>query len=206
MEAVRTGPIEWAVAELARPGQTESGDHSLAMEIPGGAIVGVVDGLGHGAEAANAAKTAVRSIERHGDQPVIRVMQECHQSLVGSRGAVVSVAAFSAVAETMTWLGVGNVEGLLLRAQAGATPSRELLLLRGGVVGVRLPTLTATIVAIAPGDTLIFATDGVRSEFLDEIRAHRDRPQPLADHILERFGRGTDDALVMVARYLGGEP
>jgi phosphoserine phosphatase RsbX len=206
MEAVRTGPIEWAVAELARPGQTESGDHSLAMEIPGGAIVAVVDGLGHGAEAANASKTAVRSIERHGGQPVIRVMQACHQSLAGSRGAVVSVAAFSAAEESMTWLGVGNVEGLLLRAQAAATPSRELLLLRGGVVGVHLPALTAAIVPVVPGDTLIFATDGVRSEFLDEIRAHRDAPQTLAGRILERFGRGTDDALVLVARYLGAEP
>jgi phosphoserine phosphatase RsbX len=206
MEAVRTGPIEWAVAELARPGQTESGDHYLAMEIPGGAIVGVVDGLGHGSEAANASKTAVRSIERHGGEPVIRLMQACHQSLAGSRGAVISVAAFNVAAETMTWLGVGNVEGLLLRAQAAANPRRELLLLRGGVVGVHLPALAAGIVPIAPGDTLIFATDGVRSEFLDEVRSHRDAPAMLAGRILERFGRQTDDALVLVVRYLGGEP
>ena len=205
MEAVRTGPIEWAVAELARPGQTESGDQHVAMEIPGGAVVGVVDGLGHGSEAANAAKTAVRSIERHGGEPVIRLMQECHQSLIGSRGAVLSVAVFNAAEETMTWLGVGNVEGLLLRAQAAAYPPRESLLLRGGVVGVHLPALTAAIVPIAPGDTLILATDGVRSEFLDAARAQRDAPQMLADRILERFGRGTDDALVLVVRYLGGE-
>jgi hypothetical protein len=133
-------------------------------------------------------------------------MQQCHQSLTGSRGAVISVAAFSAAMETMTWLGVGNVDGLLLRAEAAATPSRELLLLRGGVVGVHLPALTAAIVPVVPGDTLIFATDGVRSEFLDQIRAHRDAPQTLAGRILERFGRGTDDALVLVARYLGAEP
>ena len=206
MEAVRTGPIEWAVAELARPGQTESGDHYVAMEIPGGAIVGVVDGLGHGAEAASAAKTAVRSLERRAREPVIRLIRECHQSLIGSRGAVVSVAAFNAAEETMTWLGVGNVEGLLLRAQATATLSRELLLLPGGVVGVHLPALTAAIVPIARGDTLIFATDGVRSEFLDEVRSNPEAPSPLADRILERYGRGTDDALVLVARYLGPEP
>jgi phosphoserine phosphatase RsbX len=205
MEAVKTGPIEWAVAELARPGQTESGDQYVAMEIPGGAIVGVVDGLGHGAEAANASKIAVRSIERHGGEPVIKVMQQCHQSLAGSRGAVISVAAFNAAEETMTWLGVGNVEGLLLRAQAAVNPPRELLLVRGGVVGVHLPALAAAIVPVARGDTLIFATDGVRSEFLDVVRSHRDAPSLLADRILERFGRGTDDALVLVVRYLGPE-
>jgi phosphoserine phosphatase RsbX len=206
VEAVRTGPVEWAVAELARPGQSESGDHYVAMEIPGGAIVGVVDGLGHGAEAANASKTAVRSIERHADKPLIRLIQECHRSLVGSRGAVISVASFSVAEERMTWLGVGNVEGLLLRAQAASTPSREFLLLRGGVVGVHMPALTATIVPVVPGDTLILATDGVRSEFVDEVRTHRDGPQALADRILERFGRGTDDALVLVARFLDEKP
>jgi phosphoserine phosphatase RsbX len=206
VEAVRTGPIEWAVAELARPGQTESGDHYVAMEIADGAIVGVVDGLGHGAEAASASKTAVRSIERHAGKSVIRLLQECHQSLVGSRGAVVSVASIHAAEERVTWLGVGNVEGLLLRATAAAIPLRELLLLRGGVVGVHLPALAVASVPIARGDTLIFATDGVRSEFLDEVRLHGEAPQVLADRILERYGRGIDDALVLVARYLGSTP
>ena len=205
MEAVRTGPIEWAVAEFVRPGQTESGDQHLAMEIPGGAIVGVIDGLGHGAEAANASQTAVRSIERNAREPAIRLMRECHQSLVGLRGAVMSVASINATEEMMTWLGVGNVEGLLLRANPAAIPSRELLLLRAGVVGGHLPALTGSIVPIARGDTLIFATDGIRSEFLDEIRTHREPPPSLADRILRRYGRGTDDALVLVVRYLGLE-
>src|SRR2546427_4922358 len=189
METVRTGPIEWAVAEQMRPGQTESGDPSLAMGIPGGALVGVVDGLGHGAEAADAAKTAVRSIERHAQEPIIPLIRASHRSLFGSRGAVVSVASFNAVDETMTWLGVGNVEGVLLRAQTTASPGRELLLLRGGVVGVHLPALAAAIVPITRGDTLVFATDGVRSDFLHEILPHRDPPQALADRILPRFGR-----------------
>jgi hypothetical protein len=205
MEAIRTGPIEWAVAEFVRPGQTESGDHYLAMEIPGGAVVGAIDGLGHGAEAANSSKTAIRSIERHAGQPAIRLMRECHQSLIGLRGAVMSVASINAVEETMTWLGVGNVEGLLLRAHPAAIPSRELLMLRAGVVGVHLPALTGAIVPIARDDTLIFATDGVRSEFLDEIRTHREPPPVLADRILKRYGRGTDDALVLVVRYRGPE-
>jgi phosphoserine phosphatase RsbX len=80
-----------------------------------------------------------------------------------------------------------------------------LLLLRAGVVGVHLPALTGSIVPIARGDTLIFATDGIRSEFLDEIRTHRETPPTLADRILRRYGRGTDDALVLVVRYLGLE-
>ena len=196
------GLIEWAVAEVTRAGQTESGDRYLVTATPDGALVAVVDGLGHGAEAADAAKVAVRSLERNAQQRVIPLVRDCHQSLVGTRGAVISVASFTAHDQTMTWLGVGNVEGLLLRALA-TSPRRESLLLRGGVVGVHLPTLTAEIVPVTPGDTLILTTDGVRSDFSNERLSHQDPPPKLADHILARWGKQNDDALVLVVRYLG---
>jgi serine phosphatase RsbU (regulator of sigma subunit) len=35
------------------------------------------------------------------------------------------------------------------------------VLLRSGVVGYQLPTLRASTLPIAPGDLLIFATDGI---------------------------------------------
>jgi len=202
MEEVRMGLIEWAVAEVTRAGQTESGDRHLVTATPDGALVAVVDGLGHGAEAADAAKVAVRSLERNAQQRVIPLVRDCHQSLVGTRGAVISVASFTAHDQTMTWLGVGNVEGLLLRALA-TSPRRESLLLRGGVVGVHLPTLTAEIVPVTPGDTLILATDGVRSDFSSERLSQQDPPPMLADYILARWGKQDDDALVLVVRYLG---
>jgi len=202
MEAVRTGLIEWAVAEVARAGQTESGDRYLVTTTPDGALVAVVDGLGHGADAADAAKVAVRSLERHAHEPVIPLVRDCHHSLLGTRGAVISVASFTARDQAMTWLGVGTVEGLLLRAQA-TSPRRESLLLRGGVVGVHLPALAAEIVPVTPGDTLILTTDGVRSDFSNERLSHQDPPPKLADYILARWGKQNDDALVLVVRYLG---
>jgi serine/threonine protein phosphatase PrpC len=201
MEAVRTGLIEWAVAEVTQAGQTESGDRYLVTPTPDGALVAVVDGLGHGAEAADAAKMAVRSLERHAQEQVIPLVRDCHRSLFGTRGAVISVASFTARDQTMTWLGVGNVEGLLLREQA--SPRRESLLMRGGVVGVHLPALAAEIVPVTPGDTLILATDGVRSDFSNDRLSQRDPPSTLSDYILARWGKQNDDALVLVVRYLG---
>ena len=203
METVSTGLIEWAVAELVLPGQSESGDRFLVTPTPDGALVAVVDGLGHGAEAAEAAKAAVRSLERHAHEPIIPLIRSCHRSLAGTRGVVMSVAAFDARAETVTWVGVGNVEGVLLRAQATATLGRESLLLRGGMVGVHLPALAAAIVPVTRGDELIFATDGVRSDFVVRPLPGGDAPQQLADDILAKWGTRTDDALVLVARYLG---
>jgi len=206
METVSAGLLEWGVAELILPGQAESGDRYLVTPTPDGGLVAVVDGLGHGAEAAEAAKAAVRSLERHGQAPIIPLIKACHRSLAGTRGVVMSVAVFDARAETMTWVGVGNVEGVLLRAQATVRPHRESLLMRGGVVGGNLPALGARIIPVMRGDTLIFATDGVRSDFASERLAHDDPPQQLADRILARWGTKTDDALVLVARYAGPVP
>jgi hypothetical protein len=55
------------------------------------------------------------------------------------------------------------------------------------------------------GDTLVFATDGVRREFTQRL-ALGDGPQQLADRILGQYAKGTDDALVLVARYVGEAP
>lgn len=205
MEAVRTGFIDWAVAGSVLPGQTESGDLHLVRPSQDGALVAVVDGLGHGGEAAEAARIAVGSLERDGTGTVISLVRRCHELLAGTRGVVMSVAAFNTRDETLTWIGVGNVEGVLLRAQA-VSPRREPLLLRGGVVGVRLPALSASIVPVMRGDTLIFATDGIETEFALAPFVPDDPPQSLADHILAHWGRRTDDALVLVARWVGAEP
>jgi len=202
MEALITPALEWAVADLVQPGQSESGDRSVVLPTGEGGLVAVVDGLGHGAEAASAAKVAVRALERGANRPVVQLFRDCHSSLIGTRGAVISAAAFNAHGETMTWLGVGDVEGRLLRAPSSASPRMESLLLRGGVVGVHLPTLVSEVVPIHRGDTLIFATDGVRSDFLDAPLPPLES-QALADYILAHWGTQTDDALVLVVRYLG---
>jgi negative regulator of sigma-B (phosphoserine phosphatase) len=49
---------------------------------------------------------------------------------------------------------------------------------------------------------LVFATDGVRSDFSTYSPLGRD-VQDTADAMLARYGKQTDDALVLVARYLG---
>jgi negative regulator of sigma-B (phosphoserine phosphatase) len=105
----------------------------------------------------------------------------------------------------MTWLGVGNVQGVLMRADAKKGNVREALLLRAGVVGSQLPALQATVLPIVRGDTLFFATDGVRSDFSVTLSA-LENPQRAADRILEQYRSGTDDALVLVSRLTGINP
>ena len=103
----------------------------------------------------------------------------------------------------MAWVGVGNVDGVLLRATP--TARMERLLLLGGVVGRQLPHLNASVVTVSPGDTLILVTDGIRGDFAERLPIVGG-PAPSAERILARHALGTDDALVLVVRYRGGEP
>lgn len=197
--------LDWGVAEAALPGQTSSGDAHVVCALPHGALVAVVDGLGHGPEAAAAAARAAATIAKHADQSIISLVRTCHKALIGTRGAAMSMASFNAVDDTLTWLAIGNVEGVLLRADPMARPVRESIVMRGGVIGYELPIVRAAVTVVSPGDLLVFATDGIDSSFTDQLGASRP-PQRLADQILAEHGKGTDDALVFVARYLGRTP
>ncbi len=198
MGQVSSTLIEWGVAAAALPGQAVSGDSFVVTPFPGGVLAAVVDGLGHGDAAALAAEIAVVTLGRYAAEPVISLVQHCHEALLRTRGVVMSVASFNARDNTMTWMGVGNVEGVLLRAGA----RRETIMLRGGVVGYSLPPLRASVVAVGQGDTLILVTDGIRGAFAEGLDL-AGSPQQIADGILSRHGKQTDDALALVARYRG---
>src|SRR5438094_10533426 len=73
--------IEWGVASLAMPGEAESGDRHLVKSVGTGVLVAVVDGLGHGAEAASAAKAAVAALERHASESPAPLLERCHRAL-----------------------------------------------------------------------------------------------------------------------------
>lgn len=186
--------VKAAVASAALSGQASSGDRGIVLPFPGGTVVAAIDGLGHGEAASVAAKAAVETLAEDPAQPVDELVRRCHAKLRHTRGAVMTIA--SIVPGAMTWVGVGNVDGILLR---GATV--EGINTRGGIVGFQLPALSPRRLDIHPGDTLVLTTDGIRHGY----RAAVDRrdPQAIADAILAAFAKPTDDACVVVARYVG---
>jgi negative regulator of sigma-B (phosphoserine phosphatase) len=194
--------VEYAVARFVLPGQCESGDHHLVCCNQSGILIAAIDGIGHGEEAANAAKAAISILKANVEEPVISLVERCNEGLRATRGVVLSLASIDPEHGMMTWLGVGNVQGVLLRAGAQNGSAQEVLLLRGGVVGSQLPALQAAVLPIAMGDTLVFATDGIRGEFVEGLSA-LESPQRAADRILKQHGRGNDDALVLVVRIIG---
>ncbi len=200
---MKAAAIEWSTAGAAMPGETESGDRYWAGAVANGMMFAVVDGLGHGRPAAAASEIAIATLERHAGDPLVDLMRRCHDSLRGTRGVAMSIAVFNTESAVLTWIGVGNVEGHLLRQGAGL-PSDKLLL-RNGVVGIHLPILRAGEVAVQSGDILTMATDGVTAEGTLRLSMNG-RIESMADGILASACKGTDDALVLVARYRGARP
>lgn len=190
------------MAKSVLPGQGESGDRHLICCGGDAILVAAIDGIGHGGEAASAADAAVSILKTNPDEPVISLVERCHEGLRLTRGVVLSLASIARKHGMMTWIGVGNVQGVLMRAGTRKGSVQEELLLRGGVVGSQLPALQAAVLPIARGDTLVFATDGIRSEFVEGLSV-LESPQRAADKVLKHYGRGNDDALVLVVRLTG---
>src|SRR5437879_11854578 len=96
-------------------------------------MVAATDGLGRGATAANAAKAAITVLRNGVGEPIIPLVVTCHERLRATRGVVLSIASVDVSHGLMTWLGVGNVHGVVVRADK--TSTQETLLLRGVVIG-----------------------------------------------------------------------
>jgi negative regulator of sigma-B (phosphoserine phosphatase) len=194
---------EYGVAKFVLPGESESGDQHLVCCHQNGVLIAAVDGIGHGAEAANAANAAIAVLRTGVGEPIISLVTACHEKLRATRGVVLSLASIDIKHGLMTWLGVGNVQGVLVRADKKATP--ETLLLRGGVVGDHLPQLQAAVLPVTQGDLLVFATDGVRTDFVRTLSA-MENPQRAAERMMKAFGSQSDDALVLALRITGIHP
>ena len=192
--------IDTAFATVPLPGQQESGDLSLIKRVGVGTLVAVVDGLGHGRDAASAAQAAVGALERYAREPLSDLVRRCHEALVGLRGVVLGLGYLDPQAATLTWLGVGNVGGVLLRADAGSRPARVTLVASAGFIGAEQAHPMTRSVPLALGDTVILYSDGIRDGFADSVVLAQS-PQEIADLVITRHIKGNDDALVLVARY-----
>ncbi len=202
--AAAQGILLWSSAcTPLEPG--ESGDLEVVICADAHAVVGTIDGLGHGREARVAALEAAALVREHAEHSVLDIIRACHAGLQKTRGVVMSVARFDSSDDSLTWAGVGNVEAVLMRIDASGARLRDVLLPRGGVVGFQLPPLRSSTLPLQAGDTLVMATDGLHSGFA-EVDARGADPDELAATLLQRYEKGSDDALVVVARYLGARP
>jgi negative regulator of sigma-B (phosphoserine phosphatase) len=194
--------LERGTAGLAHEGEGRSGDVAAFAPTSRGGVVAVIDGLGHGDAAADAAEAAAAVILEHSDDEPQALLERCHQELRRTRGAVITLAWFDLEARTMTWTGVGNVEARLVKAGDGEDARHDSPVVLGGVVGYNLPQARLATMPFEPGDAVVLATDGVAADYSQTLSSGV-AAQELAERVLERHGKGSDDAMVVVVRYLG---
>jgi len=193
--------LDWAHAGRAMEGEPASGDLHVVEPTADGAMLAVIDGLGHGAEAAETAALAGRVLAEHAGEPPDALLLRCHEALAGTRGAVATVAALDVRLGRLTLAGVGNVETVLLR-RSGDGYRPVLVEPFPGILGHRMPALRTSTLSLAAGDLLVLATDGIALR-VDGATSARESARSLATAILAEQAVPGDDALVLVARYLG---
>jgi phosphoserine phosphatase RsbX len=198
------GPIEWAARSRPLPGQRICGDRSIAVDVNGtAALIGVLDGLGHGEPAAQAAVCGVRIIDDARGEALDTLVQCCHRGLSNTRGVAMTLAHIDFQTDTLSWVGIGNVAADLVAKHPTGIEVRSSVRLAGGIVGYRIPEVIASQdFPIRPGDLLVITSDGIDEDHLDGI----DFAAPaltIAEQILHSHARDNDDALVLTARHRG---
>ena len=209
------GSGTYAVARLAHPGphdrpwrgtgslclpadgEQDSGDACAVVDTDGTRTVLVVDGLGHGSLAAEAAGAAVRSFRQAPDAPLPELIAAMHRALRRTRGAAVSVLRTGA--EHAEYCGIGNISALVCSYSGVA----ERLRSQPGVVGWNLPAPSVQRAALPPGSTAVVHSDGIdgRWSFSPGPFLLRLPPPLLAAALMFRHRRSRDDASVVAVRH-----
>jgi len=153
----------------------------------------VIDGAGHGPQAALASQIARESLEASADRPLVESLKMCHEVLLGTRGAVISLLQVKE--NSIEFAGVGNVEGRLFGAERVVyfAPDR-------GLLGVMVPAVRPQEMQLPPRWSIVMFTDGVNQRFanvLDPLGEESD-PQAYVDQVVVAWGSPSDDSTLLL--------
>jgi serine/threonine protein phosphatase PrpC len=190
--------IEWSAAGRPLEGEHQSGDRYLVDEGKTGALFAVIDGLGHGPAAAEAAAAAVETLKEHRTRPLPQLFDDVHQRLKSTRGAVMTVAQIDDRTASMSFCGVGNVEGAIFHKSG----KRDSMVLQSGIVGGEKLPLKCRTLELEQEDLVVLASDGIRGGWTSSVNPTH-AVKEVADTILLRLARKSDDALVLAVRWRG---
>jgi negative regulator of sigma-B (phosphoserine phosphatase) len=192
--------LDRGIAGAALEGEDRSGDLAVFAPTSRGGLACLIDGLGHGDPAADAAAAASEVIRHHAEAPPQELLDRCHEALKRTRGVVMTLAWFDVERAELLWTGVGNVDARLCHPAAGGR--HDVALVFGGVVGYQVPRVRPTTQPLEPGDLLVMVTDGIDPAFSSALEGGGGA-QTIAERIFAAHGKGTDDALVIVVRFRG---
>jgi anti-sigma regulatory factor (Ser/Thr protein kinase) len=199
----RSSHFRCGVVSLPVLGEEENGD-GWAVSFRGPSCTAmVVDGLGHGPQAALAARAAVEVFQAEAGNDLESILRSAHRAMRSTRGGSVSLCRLDGEAGRAIFCGMGNVDGRILTSHSSVG-----LVPRNGTVGMNLeaPRIPVRELDWQPGSLLLLYSDGIRSQTdLSERRDLARHDAAVIAGVLHRDGeRGRDDATLVVVRELRG--
>jgi anti-sigma regulatory factor (Ser/Thr protein kinase) len=198
-----TKGFDLGVVTIPKDGEEVSGDSWGVSEVPGGIQLLVVDGLGHGLLASEAAALAVKAFRDTSGLAPVDVLRALHPPLRGTRGATAGVATIDTRAGVVTFGGIGNIAAAIF----GSDSPRRLVSVNG-TVG-RDPVTYQQFDAKWNSDAcLVMHSDGLMTRWkLDYLPGLATKDPSLIAAVLFRdFARDLDDVTVVVARERPRQP
>ncbi|WP_448100374.1 ATP-binding protein [Luteibacter jiangsuensis] len=183
-------------------GEPVCGD-AWAMAVSGGkhAFL-VVDGLGHGLSAHDAARAGTDAFVEQPFSDPVALLNSLHGAMTGTRGGAVAVAQYDAATDTLRYAGIGNISGSLATLEG----SRGLAS-HPGIVGVQARRAQPFDFPGVQGKLMVMWSDGLMSRWnLRDYPGLASRHPAVVTALLHRdFNRGRDDVTLLAAR-LGAGP
>ena len=189
--------VEVGALSVPLAGEDECGDGwGVACDGKGATLLGA-DGLGHGPEAAAAARAALAELAHRPQAEPVELMEAAHMALRTTRGAAVAAARIDFEADVVRFAGIGNIGAYVLDGD-----KRRPLVSHNGIVGHNMRKVHEFTVPCAPGAVCILHSDGIQTQWsLDRYPGLLERsPALIAAMLIRDFIRRRDDAMVLVVR------
>lgn len=198
----RDSDIRFGAVQQAIHGERVCGDGwAMAMEEQTVSLL-LIDGLGHGPSAHEAAQAGTTAfVANTGEQPVA-MMHTLHDAMTRTRGGAAAVARYERDGDRLRYAGIGNIAGHLLALEG----SRGLAS-HPGIVGVQSRRVQPFDFPLAGGKLLLMYSDGLQTRW--DIRDYpglaRRHPAVVTALLYRDYNRGRDD-ITIVAIALGTVP
>jgi anti-sigma regulatory factor (Ser/Thr protein kinase) len=182
---------------LPKQGEDISGDAwAYQVDVDRGLLL-VVDGLGHGAAAANAASQAVRIFQDHHHLSPGAIVEAAHAALRSTRGAVLAIAEIDFEQQSVRFAGIGNISASIF-----SFTKHQNLLSHNGTVGHEIRKIQEFSYPWYANGLLIMHSDGLDTKWrLDRYPGlNQKHPSLIAGVLYRDFNRERDDVTVLVAK------
>ncbi|WP_093397864.1 ATP-binding SpoIIE family protein phosphatase [Halopseudomonas xinjiangensis] len=193
--ATQSCDLRFGVSQHAQRHETACGDGwHLAVDAQRICVL-VVDGLGHGEDAAKAALAGTTAFAEHPFDPPETLIADMHRSMQGTRGGAAAIAQFDARDGNVKFAGIGNIGARL----ASPTGSRGMAS-HPGIVGVQFRKVHTFTQTVAGGQLMLLFSDGLQSrwDLQDYPGLVSQHPAVVAAVLHRDFCRGRDDATILV--------